>query len=141
MPGPPHLRFYAAHRFVAWQPFGVLDDRLLDDIVDWILVIEKTSTPFNRFIDLSQLTTINVRIAHVFKIAEKRTEEFSGVVPVRTAIYCKELLGFGIAKLYESLMEGTLIKVRAFRDLPSAAEWLAVPSSVLTLEDEPTSHV
>jgi hypothetical protein len=140
MPGPPHLRFYTAHRLVAWQPLDVLDDRLLDDIVAWILIIEKTSTPFNRFIDFSRLTKISVHIDHVFEVAQERAETFAGATPVRTAIYCNALVGFGIARLYESLMEGTPIKVSAFRDLPSAAEWLSVPAAILTLSDDPASH-
>ena len=40
--------------------------------------------------------------------------------------------------IYESLVEGTLIEARAFRDLPSAADWLAIPVDVLTLKDWPT---
>ena len=32
IPGPTHLRQYPAHNLVAWQPQGVLDDQLLDEI-------------------------------------------------------------------------------------------------------------
>ena len=32
IPGPAHLRQYPAHDLVAWQPQGVLDDQLLDEI-------------------------------------------------------------------------------------------------------------
>jgi hypothetical protein len=32
-------------------------------------------------------------------------------------------------------VEGTLIEARAFRDLAKAADWLAIPVNVLTLED------
>ena len=38
-------------------------------------------------------------------------------------------------------MEDTLIEARAFRDLATAAEWLAVPVDVLTLKDEPAPHI
>ena len=60
---------------------------------------------------------------------------------MRTALYSDEWVGFGIARLYESLMEHTPIKARAFRDLAGAAEWLSVPAKVLTLKDEPAPHV
>jgi len=50
-------------------------------------------------------------------------------------------VAFGIASMYESLMEDTLIEARAFRDLAAAAEWLAVPVDVLTLKDEPAPHI
>ena len=32
MPRPADLRRYPAHNLVAWQPQGVLDDQLLDEI-------------------------------------------------------------------------------------------------------------
>ena len=43
MLGPPDLRHYPAHNLVAWQPQGVLDDRLLDEIGEWLCNIEKRS--------------------------------------------------------------------------------------------------
>jgi hypothetical protein len=137
MPGPAHLRYYAAHRVVAWQPHGVLDDRLLDEIAAWLVTIEKVSLPFKRFVDFSRLTNVAVRTRHVFKIAELRAKEFAGVAPVRTALFCHEWVGFGIARLYESLMENTPIQARAFRDRGAAAKWLAVPEAILSLSDEP----
>ena len=47
------------------------------------------------------------------------------------------MVGFGIARLYEALMENTSIQARAFRDLTAVAEWLAVPIEILKLEDVP----
>jgi len=41
LPGPAHLWQYPAHNLVAWQPQGVLDDRLLDEIGEWLCTIEK----------------------------------------------------------------------------------------------------
>ena len=34
----------------------------------------------------------------------KRAKQFTGVEPVRTALFCDDWVGFGIARLYESLM-------------------------------------
>jgi hypothetical protein len=141
LPGPPFLRHYPAYRLVAWQPQGTLDDLMLDQIGEWLVDIEKGSVPFKRFVDLSQLTNVAVRTRHVFEFARKRTEQFTGVEPVRTALFCDDWVGFGIARLYESLMENTLIEARAFRDLARAAEWLGIPVDVLTLKDEPAPHI
>ena len=140
MPGPAHLRHYAGHRVVAWQPHGVLDDRLLDEIAEWLLVIEKISLPVNRFIDFSCLTRISLSIGHVFAVARERAEKYRGVTPIKSAFFCDKLVGFGMARLYEALMENTPIKARAFRDRASAAKWLGVPVEILNLEDEPVSH-
>jgi hypothetical protein len=137
--GPPILRYYAAYRLVAWQPQGTLDDLMLDQIAEWLVAVEKVSLPFKRFVDLSQLTTVAVRTRHLFEFARKRAEQFAGAEPVRTALFCDEWIGFGIARLYESLMENTRIEVRAFHDRAGAAEWLGLPVDILTLKDEPAA--
>ena len=125
---------------MAWQPQGTLDDVMLDQIADWLVDIEKVFFPFTRFVDFSHLTTVAVRTSHVFEFARKRAEQFAGVGPVRTALFADDWVCHGIAPIYESLMEDTLIKARAFKDLARAAEWLAIPVDVLTLKDEPVPH-
>ena len=137
LPGPDFSRYYPAHRLMAWQPQGTLDDLMLNQIADWLVDIEKVFPPFKRFIDFSQLTTVAVRPGHVFKVARRRAQQFTGVEPVRTALFSDDLVTLAIARLYESLMEGTLIEARAFSDLARSAEWLAIPVNVLTLKDKP----
>ena len=73
----------------------------------------------------------------MFDFARKRAEQLAGAQPMKSAIYCEDWVGFGIARMYESLMEGTPIDVRAFRDRAKAAIWLEVPADVLKLEDRP----
>lgn len=97
----------------------------------------KTSLPFRRFVDFSRLSDIAVRTRHVFNFARKRAEEFAGVEPVRTALFCDNWIGFGMARFYESLMEESPIEARAFSDLAKAAEWLRVPIEVVSLKDAP----
>ena len=58
IPGPTGLRYYFDHNLVAWQPKGTLDDRLLDEIGEWLCTIEKESLPFERFIDFSRLVQV-----------------------------------------------------------------------------------
>ena len=137
IPGPTHLRQYPAHNLVAWQPQGILDDQLLDEIGEWLCHIEKVLVPFNRFVDFSRLTSVAVRTKHVFAFARKRAEQFAGVTPVKSALFSEDWVGFGIAQLYESLMKETLINARAFRDRAKAAVWLDVPAEILKLEDKP----
>jgi len=139
VPGPADLRHYAAHQLVAWQPQGVLDDRLLDEIAEWLSVIEKTPVPFNRFVDFSRLTEVAIRTGHVCEFARKRAEQFAGSAPVRSALFSEDWVGFGIARLYETLMEDTPIQARAFRNRSRAAIWLDVPAEVLNLDDRPST--
>ena len=58
---------------------------------------------------------------------------------MRTALFSDDWVAYGVASIYESLIEGTRIEARAFRDLARAAEWLAIPVDVLTLKDEPAA--
>jgi hypothetical protein len=141
LPGPDFLRYYPGHRLMAWQPQGTLDDLMLDQIAEWLVDIEQASLPFKRFIDFSKLTSVAVRTRHVFEFARNRAEQFRGVEPVRTALFFHDWVGHAIARLYESLMEDTLIEARAFRDLAWAAEWLGIPVDVLTLKDKPAPHI
>jgi hypothetical protein len=137
LPGPAHLRHYPAHNLVTWQPHGVLDDRLLDEIGEWLCHIEKAATAFDRFIDFSRLTQIAVRTNHIFDFARRRAEEFTGARPVKSAFFSEDWVGFGIARMYETLMNGTAIDARAFRDRATVAVWLDLPVEVLKLEDTP----
>ena len=137
MPGPPFLRYYAKNQLVAWQPQGVLDDRMLDEIAEWVVPVEKAARPFNRFVDLSKLPEVNVSARHVFDHAQRRAREFAGTEPVRTALFCQEWVGFWMACLYEELMKNTPIQARAFRELAKAAQWLSVPVEILELKDKP----
>jgi hypothetical protein len=118
LPGPNFMRYYPAHRLMAWQPQGTLDDLMLDQIADWLVDIEKVFPPFKRFIDFSQLTNVAVRTSHVFKVARRRAQQFTGVQPARTALFSGGWVAFGIACFYESLMEETLIEARAFTISP-----------------------
>ena len=137
IPGPAHLRQYPAHDLVAWQPQGVLDDDLLDEIGEWLCDIENASAPLKRFVDFSRLTSVAVRTKHVFAFARKRAEQYAGLTPVKSALFSEDWVGFGIARMYESLMKETPIDARAFRDRVTAAVWLDVPAEILKLEDKP----
>ena len=64
MPGAPFLRYYANHQLVAWQPEGMLDDRMLDEIAEWVVPTEK-ALQFNRFVDLSKLKEVQISTRHV----------------------------------------------------------------------------
>jgi hypothetical protein len=56
---------------------------------------------------------------------------------VTSASSNEDWVGFGIARMYESLMKETPIDARAFRDRATAAIWLGVPAEILKLEDKP----
>ena len=140
VPGPAHIRHYPAYHLITWQPHGILDDNLLDQIAEWLFHIERVSLPFNRFVDFSRLTSIALRTRHVFNFAQRRRDDYPTKMAIRTALFCHEWVGFGVARFYESLMENTPVEARAFRLLEDAAAWIDVPKDVLTLADTPAPH-
>lgn len=124
----PGVRFHEDLRLVTWHPQGVFDGALADRLVQFIEAQEQVEdTPFNRYTDLSGLTDIRLKIGHAFQIARRRRSGYVGDLPVKSAFFCDRVVGFGIARLYETLMEGAPIEVRAFRTREAAAEWLNVP--------------
>ena len=135
IPGPAHLREYPAHNLVTWQPQGVLDDDLLDEIGEWLCASEKASASLKRFVDFSRLTSVAVRTKHVFDFARKRAEQVARGTPAKSALFSEDWVGFGIALLYESLMKETALDARAFRDRATAAIWLDVPVETLKVEE------
>ena len=128
----PHSRYHPEARLLTMYPLGTFDDTLADEVLAMIEAEETVeNVPFHRYTDLSRLTDIRLKIGHVFEIAEHRR---AAGEPVRSAFFADTTVGFGIARLYEELMQGAVIHVRAFRDRDAAAEWLGVPVQLLQLE-------
>jgi hypothetical protein len=127
-----HARYHPQVRLLTWHPRGILDDTMADAVVA-MLELEETfgSVPFHRYADFSLLTGIHLRIRHIFELAERR---HAAAEPVRSAFLGDSAVSFAVAHMYESLMEGAIIHVRAFRNRYSAAGWLGVPESLLKAE-------
>jgi hypothetical protein len=125
----PHTRYYPEWRLLTWHPRGLFDDALADKIV---AVIASSShieqVPFDRYTDFSGLTHIRLKIGHVFDVTKQRRAVSE---PVKSAFFSDTTVGLGIARMYESLMEGATIQVRAFRERAAAADWLGVPVEIL----------
>jgi hypothetical protein len=135
----PQARYFPRWRLLCWRPTGVLDDVLLDRGAEFLSFHEQIAEqPFDRFTDLSGLTDIRIKVGHIFAIAAERREAAALAGCVKSAFYANTIVGLGIARLYESLMEGSLIQVLVFRERPAAAAWLGVPHEVL--EPGPESH-
>ena len=125
----PHTRYHAEWRLFTWHPRGLLDDALADEVVGWIGSEERfEEVPFHRYADFGGLTEIRLKIGHVFQIVQHRREARE---PVKSAFFANTTVGFGMARMYEALMQGAMIQVRAFRERAAAAEWLGVPVETL----------
>lgn len=136
-------QFHAGHRLVTWHPCGILDDVLLDEITYFTQTLEHLSeAPFDRYTDLSGLAEIRLSIGHVFDVAKERKLSRTGLPSVKSAFFCDKFVGFGMARMYEALMEGSSIDTRAFRDRIAAAAFLGVPVHILDdVDDRSTKDI
>jgi hypothetical protein len=125
----PHTRYYPDWRLLTWHPRGLLDDAFADRIVGVIGSEERIEeVPFHRYADFSGLTHIRLKVGHVFDLAKQRSAVSE---PVKSAFFSDTIVGLGIARMYEALMEGAMLQVRAFRERAAAGEWLGVPLEIL----------
>jgi len=115
----PHARCYPEWRLLTWHPRGLFDDALADKIIGAVGSEERVEEePFHRYTDFSGLTHIWLKVGHVFDVAKLRRTVSE---PVKSAFFSDTTVGLGIARMYESLMEGAT----------AAAEWLSVPLEIL----------
>jgi hypothetical protein len=129
--------FHAGHRLVTWHPRGILDDALLDEIAYFTQTLENLAeAPFDRYTDLTGFTEIHIQIGHVFEIVKERKQSRAGLPPVKSAFFSNKFAGIGIARMYETLMAGSSIDVRAFQERAAAAAFLGVPEDILVDPDD-----
>ncbi len=135
LPPLPHTRYFPEVHLVTWHPQGILDGGLVDQVIAFLESEEESAEqPFHRFTDLTGLTDVRLKFGHVFSASHRRRSNYPWREPVKSAFYCESIIGFGLARLYETLMEGGPIHVRAFRTREAAAEWLEVSVEILRPE-------
>jgi hypothetical protein len=116
------------------RPKGVLDAEKAERIVEFIEIKEIAfETGFNRFCDLTRLEGINLLAADILKLADRRRTFNPNFVRVKSAFWAIDTLAFGVARMYEQLLNSPRIELRVFSDLQAAAEWLAVSPGSLRL--------
>ena len=116
------------------RPMGILDAQTAARIVELVEIKEmETETGFSRFCDLSRLEAIHLSFAEVLTLAERRSLFNPNDVRVKSAFLATNPLTFGIACMYEMLLNSSRIEVRVFSELDAAAKWLGVKSDRLTL--------
>lgn len=126
----PRTWYFPEWHLVTWHPRGVLDDALADQIVAFIELQERIqAVPFDRYVDLSGLTHVELETGHVFNIAMRRHRAKQ---LVKSAFWSDKIVTMCIANMYETFMASATIKVRAFTQQKSAAEWLEVPIEILS---------
>lgn len=119
---------------IVGRPKGVLDADLTDKLLRFIEIKEvEIETGFNRFCDLTRLDAIHLTTVEILKVTTQRRGFNPNDVLVKSAFLATHPLAFGIARMYEQLLESPRIEVRVFRTPEAAAEWLGVKPDRLKL--------
>jgi hypothetical protein len=116
------------------RPRGVLDATEALQIVEFVEVKEKEmESGFDRFIDLTQLESIKLSAAEVAALADRRRTFNPNDIRVKSAFMATHPLSYGIARMYEQMLNSDRIEVQVFSELEEAAAWLLVKPQKLRL--------
>lgn len=82
----------------------------------------------SQFIDLEALTDAKARFMDVFTLRNFYLREYGPVdEPVRVAMYAPSSLGYGVCRMFSSLMSGQkLMSIKIFERKNDALEWLDI---------------
>jgi len=126
----PGTRYFLEWNLMIWFPRGVLDASRAETIFHWLELVEPRIGDFNRFIDFSRISKIELSAEDVVDLASRRRHRYTGGA-VKTAILAATPLGYGIGRMYEQLIDSVPIHVHVVSQLSAAAEVLGVPTDVL----------
>jgi len=123
------------HRLVICRPTGVVSEQHANELLKFLIPFEQSnSAPFNRLLDLSEVTEIQLTSPVIFAFTRARREETKRLPPFRTAIIAPDHTTEAFALIYAALMKGSQIQVAIFADARIVPNWLGVPESALQLE-------
>ena len=106
---------------------GVLDASMAEQIVEFLEIKEaEVETGFNRFCDLTHLEGIRISTADIVQLADRRRAFNPNDIHVKSAFWATDPLGFGIARMYEQLLNSPRIEVRVWGDKQAATDWLGI---------------
>jgi hypothetical protein len=131
---PPHMIFHHDLRLMVVRPRGVLTKkRIQRDIAVVTDAENRNEVPFNRFVDLSEVTQIRMDLAQASRIAINRSADYQHRAPVKSAYYVTTQKAAQIANMCATLAETSPLEIRVFEDISAAAEWLGVSDKDLEL--------
>ncbi len=130
----PHTRtcFSSEWNLESWHPVGALDVALATVMVHYIGFEERVKgRAFNRFADMSGLTSIDLEAGDIAGLAAEREKSYSGLPPGMAAFFAPSDRAFEVSETFASFMRCSELEVRVFRNIEAASDWLGIPVDVL----------
>src|SRR5580658_9739544 len=98
------------------RPIGVLDAEMTVKIIEFIEIKEQEmERGFNRFCDLTRLEGIRLSSHEVLQLAARRRAFNPNDINVKSAFLATDPFSFGMARMYEQLLDSPRIEVQVFR--------------------------
>ena len=111
-----------------FRPRGILDAKTVTEIVEFLEKEEdRLDEPFNRFTDTSKLDAVDLDERFTYRVALHRRRFYDGRPPVKSAFYVTSSAAGHYIRIHAVVTEHSPLKVKMFRELDYAAEWLGVP--------------
>lgn len=116
------------------RPRGILDIKEALQILEFVEIKEvEMESGFDRFTDLTQLEGIVLSATEVAGLADRRRMFNPNNIRVKSAFLATHPLSYGIARMYEQMLNSDRIEVHVFSELEEAAAWLLVKPQKLRL--------
>jgi hypothetical protein len=124
------VQFNNNYQLSIWRPKGILTLKEIIQELEGFVELEMTKPPFDRFANLSEADFSQIKYADIRQIYLLRKAVYTGL-PVKSVFYVKTDLQFGIARIYQTLMEETPIRVEIFKNIAECAQYLNVPIEII----------
>ena len=125
----PRTCYFPRWKLIAWFPTGALDEAFLHHAIEFLELEERLQeAPFDRYADLTGLSDLRLSMNTVFKAARRRRWVKQ---PSKAALFASNPATLDVVRMYERLMDGAMVEVKAFAQRNEAAAWLEVPEEIL----------
>ena len=85
---PPHVSFHHDLRLMVWRPRGILQEKQVIQIVEFLENEEdRAEKPLNRFTDSSKLDAIDLHLHFVLRVSLHRRLVYAERPPVKSAFH------------------------------------------------------
>lgn len=114
-------------RVVLFRAEGSFSSEELLTCVEAVLAAPGFEPDFNHLVDLRRITTFEPGAADL-RARARRDHDDARLDAGRIAIVSSSDIVFGMARMYEILMEDAAVSVRTFKTMEEAMKWLGLPA-------------
>ncbi len=126
--------FFKTDNLIIWRPVGILDYKKIMAFIDFLNEqSEERDSHYLRFIDLSKISNVTVASEELYGIASHRKQfaEKKFDYKVKMGFYVTDTLSFGMARMYENLLDSMQYDISIYYSLEEVAEFLQVDVTLL----------